>query len=394
MADLTDLPEGRWGLSRIVETAPRVFTVAAILQRIGVCRQVSYPPLNAAKTAYTFPFAIVHFPDGVTGTPDADTRLVPNRLLNTTLGELTAAQRNALRTQLEEWLTGYSYIDWDNTQQVKAAFSAAGYDNTTTVKRVLLDVCRHLGLTAYRPRPAVFESHNTEYTDDFSTDPSARWTGILGATIAHDAANSEMDNNTNDTDAIAYYSANDPGSIEQEAQHTYFLDGRATKDYYGTAVRVDGSATDGYVAMASNQDDLIYVFRYLAGTRSTTGSNAKTLAVDEWHTTRIAASGAAGSNVAMSIWDNNHGASKPSSDPGWYGTDGTPDWTVTDSSVDRLDASTHIKCGVGWIGGGVDWDNRASWFKERAISDRGGAIIGSLTRGKLINGILTSGRLT
>ena len=110
MADLTDLPEGQWGLSRIIETSPRAFTVASIIQGLGECR-VQYPPMLADYSGYAFPFALVHYPNGVTGTPDINTRLVPNRLLNATLGDLTSAQRTALRSQLEEWLTGYTFID-------------------------------------------------------------------------------------------------------------------------------------------------------------------------------------------------------------------------------------------------------------------------------------------
>ena len=243
-------------------------------------------------------------------------------------------------------------------------------------------MCRHLGLTASRPRPITVPLHNTEYTDNFSTDPSTRWTGYLGGTLTWDSGNSEIDGNMDNTDAALIYTANDPGSIEQESQLSFFLDGRATKDYAGVALRWDTAADDGYVFMASNQDDTMYWFRYLAGTRSTISSYAKTLAVDQWHTIRIAASGAVGSSVSLAGWDTLPG-SKPGSDPGWYGVDGTPDGTATDSSVDRLDASTHLKCGFGWVGGGVDYDPQVCYFKERAISDRAGA--GTNPKGPLGN---------
>jgi len=386
---------GNWGLSQIVSFMGG-WTCAAQVNNPTARIDIHYPPLDRTTGTYTQPWALIWTPDTLANT--TGTYMVPRRIdVDTlTIADLTNPQRNAARTATESRFTGYSYTNWDGSIVTVPAFDFDIYPLSTPLVDLIRGIYAYFGHSDYRPRPATLEAHNTEYTDDFSTDPAARWTGILGGTFAHDAVNNEMDCDTSNIDAIVYYSANDPGSIEQEAQHTYFLDGRATKDYYGTAVRVDGTATDGYVAMASNQDDLIYVFRYLAGTRSTIGSSAKTLAVDEWHTTRLAVSGGVGSNAVCDIWDNLDGASKPSSDPGWYGVDGTPDWTVTDSSVDRLDASTHIKCGVGWIGGGADWDNAADWFKERAITDRAGTDPeGSLIHGKLLSGgLLIHGVLT
>jgi hypothetical protein len=54
-------------------------------------------------------------------------------------------------------------------------------------------------------------------TDDFSTDPAARWTGE-GTTFAHDATDGEMDINTEGT-AVRYTNA-DVGGIVHEAQVT------------------------------------------------------------------------------------------------------------------------------------------------------------------------------
>lgn len=375
MTDLTDLPEGRWGISRIIEDEPRSFTTAAMLQGLGDCKAY-YPPMTADKTGYTLPFAVVHFPNGITGTPDADTRLVPNRLLNTTLGELTVPQRNALQSNLEEWLTGYSYIDWDNTQQVKAAFSAAGYDGTTLLKRVLLDVMKHIGHSAYRPKPVLFESHNTEYTDEFGSDPTTRWTVELGGTPTWDSGNSELDFNTTGYAEHAYrYSANDPGSIEEEAQVTVARSATSTGRVAGPGVRWTSDGTnDGYGVTIANDDPILVT--YLAGTRTnlSTYTGGLTWTSGYFHTTRLAASGTAGSNVVLDFWKYDHGSTSKPSDPGWIGVDGSPDHTYTDSGANRHDDSNDISCGIAGRGsGGSDYDTRHCYWKSRAISDRGGS---------------------
>jgi hypothetical protein len=103
---------------------------------------------------------------------------------------------------------------------------------------------------------------------------------------------------------------------------------------------------------------------------------------------RSAYTGTAGSNVVVDIWYQNHSTSKPS-DPGWIGVDGSPDETYTDTAADRLDDSTHLYNGIVWQGQGVDYDTRHSYYKQRAISDRGGAPAdpeGSMIHGKLVNG--------
>ena len=87
--------EGRWGLSRIVQEADGGFTTVALRDRLADGVECYYPPLNATKTAYTLPFAAVRL-EGNIGTPTADTRLIPQRLLSATLGDLSAAQRTTL----------------------------------------------------------------------------------------------------------------------------------------------------------------------------------------------------------------------------------------------------------------------------------------------------------
>lgn len=394
MTDVTTIPEGVWGISRIIEIAPRSFATAAQVQGIGVCH-AHYPPLNAAKDGYTLPFAIVHFPYGPTGAPDADTRTLPQGSMSLTLGELTGVQRTNLRNQLEEWLTAYQFVDWDSQTVVKAAFDGSGYTLTTTLATVMRDVFRHMGHSTFRAKPAAVEDHNTEYTDDFSTDPSSRWTAHRSASPTWDSGNGEYDMNTASGDSWIRYSANNPGSIEHESQHTFFLNGRVSQDRHGVAIRLASAADDAYHLVAGNQADSLYLNRYNAGTRSTIATfTGYTMANDEFHTCRLAASGTAGNNVVLDAWDTNHGASKPGADPGWLGTDGTPDDTYTDTSVDRLDDSTHIYCGIGWQGQGGDWDTQCDWFKERALTDRSGASSLAGARGYLCGDVMKIGGIT
>ena len=379
MTDLADLPEGRWGLSRIIAESPLSFNVAAIVQGISVCKAY-YPPLLADKSGYAFGFAIVHFPNGVTGTPNADTRLIPNRLLNTTLGDLTAAQTTTLRGQLEEWLTGYTYIDWDNTQQVKAAFSAAGYTAATTLKTVLLDVCRHIGLTTYRPKPIIPETHNTEYTDNFSTDPSSRWTAEMSS-ATWDSVNSEYDLDLS-ADTMLRYSANGPGSIEHESQVTNVAGTAGTNRNASVAARNENTGVNECYNVYENADGVLNLTRWNAGLRTVLSNpTGPGLSTGDFRTFRLASEGTVGSNVVLSGWYTTHGTSKPS-DPGWYGVDASPTFTYTDTSVDRLDASTNDQCGIAGRGT-TDYDTRHCYWKSRAITDRGG--VASTPKGPLGN---------
>lgn len=364
------LRDGRWGLSRIIVEEDGGFAVAAMRERLGAGVQAFYPPMTAAKDGYTLPFALVRI-EGAVGSTDADTRLIPDRLLSATLGDLTALQRQRLRDEFEEWLSGYEYDDWDGQRITKAAFSAAGYTLSTPLRRVFLDAFAHLGHSDYRAKPAVFESHNTEYLDNFSTDPTSRWTTLSGTVFAWDSANNELDFNTT-VGFSALYSANDPGSIVHEAQIT-------AKEATTAAVRSWYAAVRGYTTnqdcytLFSNGDDIFPLGRWNAASRTalTTFSVTERNA-DDFFTWRVAAEGAAGANVALSLWYSRHGTTKPS-DPGWIGVDNSPSFTYTDTAVDRLDDSTHLLGGIGGrLHATTDTNTRASFFKVRAISDRGG----------------------
>jgi hypothetical protein len=369
--------EGRWGLSRIVQASDGGWDTVALRDGLAEVIECFYPPLNAAKTAYTLPFALIRL-DGAIGTPTADTRLIPQRLLSATLGDLTAQQRNTLRNQLNEWLTGYSFTDWDGTPVTKATFNASGYNNATPIRQILLDIFAHLGHSEARPKVGLTETHNTEYLEDFSTNPSGRWT-VVGTAPTWDSVNSEWDF-LSTAQPRARYSANDPGSIEHECQSTAVVSSNRSN---GPAVRYDSADANTMYSLSFGGTNSTAPQKYVAGVRTGLGAFATTAAAGDFTTTRIAASGAVGANVELSFWGVGHGATKPS-DPGWYGVDGSPTGTYTDTSVDRLDDATNSHCGIGGRGTTGEIDSRNCYWKSRAIADRGGgsnALAGDATGG-------------
>lgn len=397
MTDVTDIKSGIWGVSRIVQEADGGYATAAILQSPSLGDvQCFYPPFRDDRTGYVIPWAIVRFPNGLNGTPDADTKVLANTPITGTLGDLTTAQRNALRDFLENNLASYSFTDWDGSLQSLNQFSGATFSASTPLADVVRLLFKYMGHSAYRPRPAVFESHNTEYTDNFSTDPTSRWT-LESGSRAWDSGNSEYDLNST-VDLAIRYSANDPGSIEQEAQITNIVN--TTYRCPGAATRFDNTGVnDWYTLYTDAGGTTLQLARWNASVRTflATMTSGGTWATSDWQTTRLAAEGGNGSNVVLSAWWVDHGSTKPS-DPGWYGTDGSPQGTYTDTAASRLDDATiHLQCGVG-TRTTPNYDTRTSFFKERAISDRGGgaSITGPLIgAGHLIWGnTLVGGRLT
>ncbi len=370
-----NIREGRWGVSRIVQEADGGYAVAAMLQTPRLADQVSayYPPLQDG--VYPVGWALVHLVGNI-GTPDADTRLLPDRLTTATVGDLTQQQRNTLRNVLEQALSAYSYVDRYGATINKAAFQAAGYSLSTPIFRILRDVYEYLGHSETRPVQAVPESHNTEYLDNFSTDPSSRWTAD-SATLTWDSGNSELDSFLT-SNTLWRYTANDPGSIEHEAQVTLQSQGTAGSSNRTPGPLVRGSATSNGYQIHDNGDDVIPLARWNSGTRTAlaaiTGNTARN--PGDFQTLRLAASGAAGSAVVLSYWQTVHGATKPS-DPGWIGVDETPGFTTysdTDAT-NRHDDSDDIYCGIGGRSAASDSDPRLSFWKSRAISDRGGGSI-------------------
>ena len=108
------------------------------------------------------------------------------------MGDLSPVERNALRQEFEQWLLAYDFTDFDGPKS-KTDFIAGGYTNATTVSEILTDVFAHLGHSTFRDRgQGNPETHNTEYTDDFGTDPTSRWSH-RGDGASWDSTNNEYD---------------------------------------------------------------------------------------------------------------------------------------------------------------------------------------------------------
>lgn len=356
-------------------------------ERLATAVQAKYPPLVSG--AYPVPFALVRLAGSIAAPVTNDTVLIPRNLdlAELTLGDLTAQQRQNLRNFLETWIE-YQFVDWDGAIRRMPGLAAmvATYTTGTLVRAMLRDIYRYLGHSTDRPRPGLFESHNTEYLDSFATDPTSRWTAELGS-ATWDSGNSEYPLN-GAGDNLLRYSANGPGSIEHEAQAT-FLVNTAAGDPGGSACRFDtAGANDAYAAQVwdwNNQNQL-RLYRWNAGVRSNLADlSTLTVADNDWVTLRTACAGAAGANVVINLWAQNHGTTKPS-DPGWYGVDATPGYTYTDTAVDRLDDTNHGHCGM-MSRNANTYDIRHSFFKLRAISDRGG---GGTTYFSTVAGTMTT----
>jgi hypothetical protein len=363
--------DGRWALSRILQEDDGGYSTSAMIQRLAQTIEAHYPPLT--PTGYALPWAIVRC-SSVLVTTDPQTILLPDLRPTETLRALSSTQRNALKDALESRLIGYSFTD-DGLLRSIAAFSAEGYTLDTTWADALRLVFAHLAHSESRPRTALREPHNTEYLDDFSTDPASRWTFESGS-ATHDSGNSEYDFNTSAL-TLARYSANAPGSIEQESQVTA-IEGTVRCPYAG--VRHNTAGADDAYSIHSNADGNFILARWVAAGRTDLAVWTLSRSSGDWITWRLAAAGTAGSNVVLSAWRTNHGSTKPS-DPGWYGTDASPDQTYTDTSTDRHDDTDDAQCGIGGRNGAGDYDTRHSFWKSRAISDRGGG--GGTTRPKV-----------
>jgi len=326
--------------------------------------------MNAAKTGFVLPVALVRCV-GVVNNTDPNTLLFPLTIdaSEPTVGDIPVAQRTTFFNDLRARLLAHNYVDWDGTPKQVTAFAGA-YPPSTPLRQVVADIYVHLAHSDYRPKPIIAALHNTEYLDDFSTDPTARWAAISGAVWAWDSVNSEMDADATVARWAQRYTT-DTGSIEHEAQATFLLAGAASTDQMGGGGgRMHATADDFYFPVISAVNDTVILYKHVAGVRTTLATfTGYTALANEFHTMRSAYAGAAGSNVVISIWRQNHGTTKPAN-PGWYGADGTPDHTYTDTAADRLDDATHLYNGIVGQGQGGDWDTRHSFFKERAISDR------------------------
>lgn len=371
---VTDIKEGVYGLSLIIRKVEFdgsfTYTTSASENNIAPVVQNFYPPMNDTGTGYTQDYALVRLV-GTVRTPDADTVLFPalNKRLN-------LKERTDLANNLSARLGNYAFRDFNNTPRNKTLNISVGItDNSRDIVR---EVFAHLGHSQSRNKPQVFESHNTEYTDDFSTDPysAPRWTNERGAS-AWDSTNLELDMAQSTARIGSRYSVNDPGSIEQEAQATFLHDcafcSTAGEENGGPSVRNDSGGVDSWYWNAMDTvADNISLKTLFEGGETELATVAVTVADLDFWTIRLAAAGAAGANVELALWYTNHGASKPS-DPGWIGVDGSPDLTYTDTGANRHDAADDIQGGIAVKATGVAIDTRHDFFKVRAITDRGGA---------------------
>jgi len=278
----------------------------------------------------------------------------------------------AQRTRIKKILDTQFGADYDYQNQAGSIIAVAKCDTsdlllaTYTVQTLLDRLVEHLqirkptGLEDMLP----FSAHNTEYTDDFATDPFvSRFSEIGGSTDwAYDSANEEIDFTSAAAATIARRDA-DTGSNEMEAQGTYLLG--TNTGYPGPAARVRPSVTTGYfVEMETVGTGTVFYSKLVDGTYSNFATDAITLTDAVWITARLACE-VSGSQVNQSFWRTNHTSTKPT-DPGWIGADGTPDATAADTAANRiLDADAQR--------GGCQCNTdttAADWFKTRAISDR------------------------
>lgn len=370
---------GRWGLSQPLRELDGGWTSQAAIQRLAPIVEHYFPP-RQANGAYTIPAVLVRLIGPVTPPSDSSTILFPRDiadLADNTLGDLTAGQRNAWRTAIESWLPGFTFLDYQGATVIVAPFQAVTslYTVATSLRQVARDIFSHFQHSTDRPRATLAELHNTEYLDAFATDPFSlpRWTNDLGGPATWDSGNNEI---ACDVAAnwITRYSANGPGSLDHESQVT-FKTNSGRNQAGGGAGRFNNAGTGDCYTWAgldwSNQDQ-ITLEKFVGGTRNTLTAISLTQADNDFLTLRGAYQGVVGANVLCSVWANNHGSTKPS-DPGWYGADGSPLSTYTDTASDRLDDAAHDQCGVSGRTGGLSYNNNYCFFKERAVSDRGGA---------------------
>ena len=397
MADVTNIVAGRWGFTRILpEPDGDGWTTHAMLERLGDEITIQFPPL--VNGAFPVPFAMVRLNGAIISPSTNDTILIPRNLTQAelTLGDLTAQQRLNLRNFLET-LAAYSFTDWDGTLKDIPGMSAqvATYTTNTLIRDLLRDLYRYLGHSASRPRMASAEWHNTEHLDGFDTSHETRWTACTASGIGNgtwDGTDLEVDF-SGDQGAYVRYSANNSGSIEHEAQIT----GRHTASVrcLGPGVRMSTNSGYGISRGAGPETQL---WKLIAGTRTNpyTSSASGSFADLDFVTLRLAASGGNGANVELSMWVNPHLTGTKPSDPGWWGTDGSPTYTYTDTAADRLDDSAvDLDCGLLARGMVASVDTRHNYFKLRAIADRGGAshnLSGSLADASSISGSLAGSK--
>jgi hypothetical protein len=220
-------------------------------------------------------------------------------------------------------------------------------------------------------------------SDDFTTDTSANWAHSGGnaffpnSDATWDLGAGELVMSWSASDALGVY-ASVPGSIDHEVQATLRMSATALEHCASAAPRMSGAdaywlalAADYRAALARYNAGAITALRYIdlsTGADFAAGAAAAEPNTSDWVTVRIAAQGAIGLNVTLSLWYVVHGASKPGADPGWIGTDASPRFVYVDTDAARLDDAGHVSVGIAGLqnAGGT----RLDYWRARAITDR------------------------
>lgn len=213
------------------------------------------------------------------------------------------------------------------------------------------------------------------FTDNFDTDPFASRWALLRNCTSWNSTDLDIDC-TPDNGSINLIYNTTLDSIDHEAQVTLRGPGSGSSLGPGPFVRSDDSLLQGYTAEYVNYGgsgtSAIRIRRV-----SDDGPNdfldevsvSGTFVNDQWVTIRMAAEGAVGGDVVLSFWVQLHGSGTKPSDPGWIGSNGSPDATYTDTGgAGRRNAATFTFAGIG--GGGTHPDSSNDYWKARDISAR------------------------
>ena len=387
---------GRWGFSRVVTEASTlpgakaINTTAAQLQGLGGGSNNYYAPYDAANSRYFLPFALVNI-EGAIDRPTSDTIILP--AAPSRIRDLSQAERSNLYNFITSNYGDYSFTDRVGEGRIKTAFSVSRYNLDTTIQQILEDLFDHMEHGRVYDLGAL-EVHNTEYTDDFGTDPASRWNNPDTGNdyFSWDNTNDELDFSLAGNDIFAVYSANNSGSMDHESQVTTLCHNGTERRVIGCGVRMYDNATEeGYAIWGdANASNILIGEKQSGGSFAVLATQGTTTFTDgNFYTFTLAAEGV-GATVTLSGWLVDETGTKPASDPGWTTSASPPATTVNhpDSSPDRLiNASNHVDCGIASataIAG--DYDTRHDYFKLRAISDRAGgaaSIMNQIQNGNL-----------
>lgn len=210
----------------------------------------------------------------------------------------------------------------------------------------------------------------TNLSDNFTTDTYASaWTRRAGATPvgAVDVVNGEFDVDLSTPRWGLQYNTS-PGSNDHEVQVTWQVGTSSSHVGVGgpcVGMRNDATTEWYYIEDYNRDATEIQVKRKNSdGSATQIGTSQNFDQADgTWTTIRMARDG-----NDIDVWLQND-ASKPPTDPGWIGSDGSPTFTITDSTYT---GATYSYVGLCGHTSGSDYDTRHDYWKARALSDRGG----------------------